>query len=283
VKNKKRLIIIEIVLGIAIIAVIIFIVKNVKGQEHEEKQLSTSNQYVVETTIEQSLSQPTTQKETTKQTATKPITTSGQSFVEAATIKIDENKWNLTLLNREYKLPDGYVPKTATITLSDNDPRRTEKALSQVLDYRVAPEYQKMYDAAVQDGIYLTPYSGYRSISFQKQIFNNYVDMYKKQGYATDAAKYKASMTSLPPGTSEHNMGMAMDIVNTKNDFENSKEYAWLETNAQDYGFILRYPKNKTEKTQIMHEPWHWRYVGVEAAKALKASGQCLEEYLGVK
>ena len=72
---------------------------------------------------------------------------------------------------------------------------------------------------------------------------------------------------SLPPGASEHNMGVAMDIVNTKESFENTKEFKWLQAHAADYGFILRYPKDKVSITKVAYEPWHWRYVGVEDAK----------------
>jgi D-alanyl-D-alanine carboxypeptidase len=76
-------------------------------------------------------------------------------------------------------------------------------------------------------------------------------------------------------------MGLAMDICGTETSFENTKAFAWLNEHAADYGFILRYPKDKRSITKVMYEPWHWRYVGVENAKAIKASGKCLEEYLG--
>ena len=72
-----------------------------------------------------------------------------------------------------------------------------------------------------------------------------------------------------------------MDIICVQDSFEYSPQYKWLCAHAQDYGFILRYPKDKQSITKIVFEPWHWRYVGVDAAKAMKNSGQCLEEYLG--
>nr|MCR5149896.1 M15 family metallopeptidase [Clostridiales bacterium] len=75
--------------------------------------------------------------------------------------------------------------------------------------------------------------------------------------------------------------GIAMDICSLYQSFDKSNEYKWLEEHAADYGFILRYPKNKENITKIIYEPWHWRYVGVENAKAIKQSGKCLEEYLG--
>ncbi len=267
-KDKKNLWIIIIMVIVAVVAFTAFMLK--KGAKAEGNTASIVQQT---TTKIKERAIPT---EDGKQKSQK-------AFDDVKTIKIDESNWNLTLLNRNYKLPDGYVPKTAKIKLSDKDPRRTKKALLQELDYRVAAEYQKMYDAAAKDGIYLTPYSGYRSIAYQEQIFNGYVKMYKDKGYSTEQAKYKASNASLPPGTSEHNMGLAMDIINTKEDFEDSKEYVWLEANAHNYGFILRYAKEKTSITNVMYEPWHWRYVGAQAAREMKSSGQCLEEYLKVK
>lgn len=77
-------------------------------------------------------------------------------------------------------------------------------------------------------------------------------------------------------------MGFAMDIVSASADFVSTKEFSWLLEHAREYGFILRYPENKTEITGVMYEPWHWRYVGKEAAAAMHQSGQCLEEYLGI-
>ena len=108
------------------------------------------------------------------------------------------------------------------------------------------------------------------------------IDMYMGQGMTQAEATVEASKVILPPGTSEHNAGLAMDIICVLDSFENTQHYAWLCENAQDYGFILRYPKDKQDITKIVYEPWHWRYVGVEAAKAMKQSGQCLEEYLGI-
>ena len=95
-------------------------------------------------------------------------------------------------------------------------------------------------------------------------------------------AKARAAMIIMPPGCSEHNLGLAMDIIATDNNFYKTRAYAWLTEHAQDYGFILRYPKEKQHITKVEYEPWHWRYVGVEHAKKIKEWGFCLEEYLYV-
>ena len=150
------------------------------------------------------------------------------------------------------------------------------------LDERVAPYYNEMYKAAYEDGIHLVPISGYRSVERQTRNFERKINYYIDQGYSKVEATQEAATIILPPGTSEHNAGLAMDICSLEQNFEDTKEFEWLCENAADYGFILRYPEDKQDITKIIYEPWHWRYVGVEAAKEMKASGECLEEYLGL-
>lgn len=180
--------------------------------------------------------------------------------------------WRLLLVNRDYILPDNYVPDLAKSVESDSD--------SKLLDSRVAPFYNKMYLAAAEDGIYLTTVSGYRSYQKQETNFENKINTYISKGYGKAEAAREAAKIILPPGTSEHNAGIAMDIISLEQDFENTKAFRWLSENAADYGFILRYPKDKQDVTKIIYEPWHWRFVGVDNAKKIKASGLCLEEYL---
>lgn len=175
------------------------------------------------------------------------------------------------LLNRKYKLPDGYVPKLTEAV----------KGSGVKMDYRVAPHYQEMYNAAKKDGITLTPVSGYRSYERQKNNFENQIREYMNQGMNKVDATVKASQIRLLPGTSEHNAGLAMDICSLSETFENTKEFKWLQAHAHEYGFIMRYPKDKVNVTKIIYEPWHYRYVGTDLAKQLKSSGQVLEEYLG--
>ncbi len=181
-------------------------------------------------------------------------------------------QFNLILLNCDYRLPDGYVPKLA----------KAVDGYAETLDYRVAPFYRQMYEAALLDGITLVPVSGYRSFARQKRNFENYIATYKKQGLSKVDATVKASQIVLLPGTSEHNAGLAMDICSLEVSFENTEEFRWLDAHAHEYGFIMRYPKDKTHITKITYEPWHYRYVGVEVATELKESGMALEEYLGV-
>ncbi|MGN0520883.1 MAG: D-alanyl-D-alanine carboxypeptidase family protein [Candidatus Fimenecus sp.] len=188
------------------------------------------------------------------------------------TVSPDGEHWELTLVNLQYRLPEEYVP-----TL-----KAAVEGSTVQLDERVAPFYAEMYAAAKADGYTLTPYSGYRTYARQQENFDLKVAYYVSQGLSETEAIAKTQTRILPAGASEHNMGFSMDIVSASADFISTKEFSWLLEHAHEYGFILRYPENKTEITGVMYEPWHWRFVGKEAAAEMQKSGQCLEEYLGV-
>lgn len=187
-------------------------------------------------------------------------------------VVFDEEKWYLTFVNKNYVLPENLK-----LQLS-------EKLFGTYcqLDARCAPYYKEMYNAALKDGCYLTPFSGYRSISTQKRNFENEMRIYLNRGYTFDEAYDKAATNILPPGTSEHNLGLAMDIVSINENFDQSKEFRWLMEHGAEYGFILRYPKDKVNITEVQYEPWHWRYVGKEAAAEIMSKGITFEEYLGL-
>ncbi len=200
-----------------------------------------------------------------------PVLPDPGTLNDPTVITIDEDNWNLTLVNTSYRIVDTYKPDLVYVCGS-----------SERLDKKVAEHYEAMYNAAKEDGFTLTPCSGYRSYDRQKNNYNNKVSYYKDLGYTEDEAREKAATVIMPPGSSEHNLGYAMDIICVDEWFEDTDEFKWLMENAQDYGFILRYPKDKQDITKVIYEPWHWRYVGVEHAKKMKATGQVLEEYLGV-
>lgn len=191
----------------------------------------------------------------------------------AAVIPItDAEKWNLAIINTKYPLPDSYAPTLSNAINGSNIQ----------LDSRVSEHYAEMYAAAKLSGCVLTPYSGYHTYALQETTYNRKVNFYINKGMSAEEANQKASAQVLPAGCSEHNAGLAMDIVSASSDFINTKEYKWLCENAHNYGFILRYPEDKTAITGMNFEPWHWRYVGTQAAKEMKEKNQCLEEYLGL-
>ncbi len=190
---------------------------------------------------------------------------------QEANVNADISKF---LVNGNYILPDDYKPTLAEAV----------KGSGVYLDYRVAPYYQAMYDAALEDGITLTPVSGYRSYERQKNNFENRIQQHIDEGLDRTEATKKAATVIMLPGSSEHNAGLAMDICSLSESFENTKEFDWLSENAADYGFILRYPKDENSRniTGVVYEPWHYRFVGVETAKDINSNGVTLEEYLGL-
>lgn len=252
-----------------------------KDKEETTEKASTTKSVTsaAATSVSQAVSSITT---TTKKEVSQTTTTTSSSDYEYAyagfnpqRANMDVADWTLILVNRDYILPDGYVPELAYSVEGDTNSKK--------LDKRVAPHYNEMYQAAKKDGIILETVSGYRSYSLQKTNFENKINKYMNQGMSRIKATQEAATIILPPGTSEHNAGLAMDICSLEQSFENTKEFRWLMEHAEDYGFILRYPKDKQDITEIIYEPWHWRYVGVEHAREINAKGITLEEYLGVK
>ena len=141
-----------------------------------------------------------------------------------------------------------------------------------------------MYDAALADGITLTPVSGYRSYERQQRNFENRIKENMDAGMDKTEATKSAATVIMVPGSSEHNAGLAMDICSLAQSFENYDEFEWLDQHAAEYGFILRYPKDEKSRniTGVIYEPWHYRFVGIETAKEIKERGITLEEYLGL-
>ena len=189
------------------------------------------------------------------------------------------SNWQLRLVNAANPLPDDFEPETSNIAGYEHRP----------FDMRAADWLEKMLHDAEQDGCKLYLVSGYRSICRQRALFQIKTEELMQQGLSAQQAEEEAARWVARPGTSEHNLGLAADIVSadwytTHNDltedFEQTPAFAWLKANCAEYGFILRYPKEKEAVTGISYEPWHYRYVGQEAAKQIMLTGITLEEYL---
>ena len=163
----------------------------------------------------------------------------------------EEAPWYLRLVNLENRLPQDFTVELAQVDGGQFDARAAE-ALSQMLADMEAQGLSPMVCSS----------------------------------FSQEAAEAEASRWVVPAGASEHQLGLAADIVASQyqileEEQENTPEQQWLMAHCQEYGFILRYPKDKTEVTGVGYEPWHYRYVGVEAAQEIMAQGICLEEYLG--
>ena len=186
--------------------------------------------------------------------------------------------WLLTLVNNNVPLPEGWSIETEVAEESN------QKELAAV----AAQAYRQMKQAAAAEGIDLLLCSGYRTVEYQENLFSQQKQKWLDKGYSEEDAYNEAKKVVAVPGYSEHNSGLAADIVTPKHQnlddaFGDTDAAKWMFEHAPEYGFILRYPENKQAITGIIYEPWHYRYVGVENAKAITASGKCLEEYLDQK
>lgn len=179
-------------------------------------------------------------------------------------------EWMLALINTNHPIGKNYSPNLSPVIAGS----------MVTADSRVSEAYKKMYEAAKAQDIILVPYAAYLSFYRQQENYNNLVNNFIEQGMSEEEAKNSANTRIDEPGASESGAGLSVDIIGTSSDFDKTKEYAWLTANAHKYGFILRYPEEKFAITGVRARPWHWRYVGVDAATEIKTQNLCLEEYL---
>lgn len=194
----------------------------------------------------------------------------GEGTSATAVVNAGRDCWQLTLVNRDNPIDDGAVP-----------PELTELSNGEQVDSRIYPELQAMFDDARAQGVYPVVNEGYRSRQRQQELMEEKIAAYEAEGYSGDTAQQLAAQWVAQPGTSEHELGLALDIIADSSRSTDDEVYAWLAENAWRYGFILRYPADKEQITGIDYEPWHYRYVGTQAAEEITAQGICLEEYLG--
>jgi len=144
------------------------------------------------------------------------------------------------------------------------------------------PSLQQMFDDARTQGVYPVVLSGYRTENEQMQIMQTQIEFHEAEGNSKAEAIKLAKAWVAIPGTSEHQLGLAVDIEADNINSTNEQVYEWLRQNAHEYGFILRYPMDKIDITGINYEPWHYRYVGIDTAQEIYSQGICLEEYLSM-
>lgn len=210
----------------------------------EESSLESESQTSSESSISSSLSS-VAESEASSELESEPVL---PSEPETEPIPVDE--WYMILVNKDNPLDESFSIETVTVDLSGH-----------TVDKRISGDLYAMLSAAESDNISLYIATAYRSYQRQKELF-------------------ESGATTAAPGTSEHNSGLAVDILTLSGEFEGSEAQSWLVEHAAEYGFILRYPKDKQDITGFSYEPWHFRYVGAEQAKLINESGLCLEEYL---
>ncbi|MCD7726519.1 MAG: M15 family metallopeptidase [Clostridiales bacterium] len=184
----------------------------------------------------------------------------------------DSSDWRLILINKQHPIPEDYSFTLGTIKGSMQ------------CDERIISDLLAMLQAAKDDGVNLAICSPYRDLNRQEVLFNRKIQAYMGQGMSYMEAYKVSSQAVTVPGASEHQIGLALDIfsdtyTSLDEGFADTEEGKWLAEHSCEYGFTLRYPSGKEYITGIEYEPWHFRYVGKEAAMIMKEEGICLEEF----
>lgn len=185
----------------------------------------------------------------------------------------------MVLVNHTNKMPDDHTFTTKACG--------SATAVNKTLQTEAADAFLAMQAAASKDGVTIWMQSGYRSVDYQKNLYDQKTQYFRNKGLSEAEAKKQAANIVNPPGYSEHNCGLAADLNSPEHTdltegFENTEAFRWLSAHAVEYGFILRYPKNAEAVTEITYEPWHWRYVGPENAALIQQSGLCFEDAVAV-
>ncbi len=255
--NKKK-----VFMVIVIPILIIMFINNKKDKNIEVSGKGTDikeSQSTIETNNTNNINMPTQ-------------TTNTSTNSTQTTNKVEITDWRLRLANYDNLLPEDFEVELTNIDNS-KDPKQ--------FDARAVKYLRDMINAMKKDGnTKIWCQSTYRSVKRQKELYDASVQKYLKQGKKQEEADKLTLEYINKPGGSDHNLGLAVDFNYVDNSFAQTSEYKWLLKNAENYGFILRYPEDKEDKTKIAYESWHWRYVGEENAKRMNELNMCLEEYV---
>jgi len=191
---------------------------------------------------------------------------------ETGSNQFSKDDWRLILVNKQHPIPEDYEFPLGDINGTMH------------CDQRIISSLYEMFTSASADGVNLIICSPYRNRSRQEMLFANKIDYYMDAGFSYMDSYNLSSQAVTIPGSSEHQIGLAIDIISDTYSalderFGETLAGKWLAENSYKYGFILRYPAGKEEITSIEYEPWHFRYVGVDAATVIHEEGICLEEF----
>lgn len=278
-KMKKRNILIASIIIILLIGGTSFylLTKDKKEDKPKEKKIQTNK--TVNDQLENSLKEETYYIEANLNrylAYAKGKDLSASKIVADVNSNLDKKKYedttatnvkddNLMLVNKYFYLTEDYEPNDLiTLTAKYNTGRNSQ------MRKEAANAFMEMSDAATVDNVVIKNASAYRTYKYQVTLYNNYVERDGKTAADTYSAR---------PGFSEHQTGLATDINQIDNSFENTDAFRWLQKNAYKYGFILRFPKDKEDITGYQYEPWHYRYVGTKVAKQIHDENLTLEEY----
>lgn len=246
---------------IALLALIVFIISAIAKKVKPRQESSTPSD-----------SQVSSENVSSEET--------GPEYVQRGNYTLDANYTRLLLVNGSNPLP-GESDESLLVDMDDS--YRQKGYDLKKFDKDAYPYLQAMCEAAWAENIPLKVCSPYRSYSIQKMLFDNRVKKEMSNGLSAEEADAKTATIIARPGTSEHQTGLAADFICSNDSFEGMPAFTWMQQHAAEYGFILRFPKDKQDKTGVIYESWHYRFVGINEAQKIKASGLCLEEYLEQK
>ncbi len=262
---------VSVLLAIVLIVLLFFMIGN-GDTGGEISQVSTSSSEI------SSSSEVSYESESSSDAASVNNSTSSQ-IVEVGGYTLDANYERLILVNGSNPLPQDY---DYTGNLTTIDKKYLNGELTQI-DKDMFPYLMALVNSAWEDGVKVYIRSPFRSYETQKMLFDNKVQRVIAAGTPADKAEDEAATAVARPGTSEHHTGLAVDFNTASNYFEGTEMDIWLREHAEDFGFILRYPKESQDITGVIYEPWHYRFVGINVAKEINQLGITFEEYIELK
>ena len=268
--RRRIFIALLLAISVAIGAVVYLVVKVAKNTPNTNSSLSSGTTSISGSASETPESSSVDTPSSEIDTPSKP-----EIFTTPTGVELDANFGRLLLINGENALPDDYDTNVREYLVEIDDQYRNNDYVTQI-HKDVYPYITAMVAAAQKDGVNLQVWSPFRSYAIQN-------DLFQKQVNRVSGDEAKAATVVARPGTSEHNTGLCADFNMASDAFESTEMYDWMCENAQDYGFILRYPKSKQNVTGVIYESWHWRFVGINYAKEIKELGITLEEYVELK
>jgi D-alanyl-D-alanine carboxypeptidase len=276
--NRKKFLITTIGLLVIILLIIALITVNVynrMSKANEEAAIEAENQASASTTTTQTSNSSQTTSDVKTEEDTQTVTQSQSTETVTGDLGASGNFESGSIIqvaNKQYSLSSSYVPDDL-VWLDLPSTRDTQ------MRSEAATALTKLFDAADSAGIELYCCSGYRSYETQSELYQWNVDTY---------GQTEADLVSAKPGTSEHQLGLAMDVTSESVGFDllesfgQTEEGQYIADHAHEYGFIIRYPQGKTAITGYSYEPWHLRYLGVDVATDIYNSGKTMEEYYGL-
>ena len=268
IRRRKFVLVCGSVLAISIAAIILSvtsIVNNLKGDTDTNGGAPSSSKSEVDSSKTESVADVSS--DVSSETSSKVFGLDGK--------ELDPKFTMLLLVNGKNPLPDDY-DSNVRADLVEIDPKYRNNNYVTKIHKDVYPYITAMVAAAQAEGVDLKVWSPFRSYADQKVLFENQVN---RVGGDED----KAATVVARPGTSEHNTGICADFNMASDSFADTPMYTWMAKNAENYGFVMRYEESKQSITGVIHESWHWRFVGINAAKEMNKLGMCLEEYVEYK